>query len=70
MIFWLHHRSAEPSVTSVDCYWKSSKLSKVGKSLKFITPKDLAKNENEQPTVSGNFFIEATEVAKRVECRG
>lgn len=30
-LLWLHRRSSESSVTSQECYWKASKLSKVGK---------------------------------------
>lgn len=38
---WLHRRSEDPPSTSVDCYWKKSKLSSVGTSLKFIKGKDM-----------------------------
>lgn len=41
-LFWLHRRSEEPSVTSVECYWKASKLSKVGTVEKFLSAKDMA----------------------------
>ncbi|XP_022900417.1 uncharacterized protein [Onthophagus taurus] len=41
VLMWLHRRSEEPSVTSVDCYWKAPKLAKVGKSLKNITVQEM-----------------------------
>lgn len=46
-LMWIHRRSEEPSCTSVECYWRKSKLSKVGSTLKFITAKNLAK-ENQR----------------------
>ncbi|GBP30230.1 hypothetical protein EVAR_94539_1 [Eumeta japonica] len=33
-LMWLHRRSEEPSCTYVECYWRKSKLSKVGTNLK------------------------------------
>ncbi|GBP75135.1 hypothetical protein EVAR_42378_1 [Eumeta japonica] len=42
-IMWVHRRSKEPSCTSVECYWKKSRLSKVGTTLKFVTSKELSK---------------------------
>lgn len=38
---WLHRRSEEPSRTSIECYWKKSKLSAVGTSIKFIKAKEI-----------------------------
>lgn len=35
-MFWIHRRSEEPSVTSKECYWKRSALSKVGSSDDFL----------------------------------
>ncbi|KAJ8916441.1 hypothetical protein NQ315_014654 [Exocentrus adspersus] len=49
-LFWLHRRSEEPSVTSKECYWKASKLSKVGSSDKFMT---LHKITGKQPPLLG-----------------
>ncbi|XP_075986122.1 uncharacterized protein LOC142983144 [Anticarsia gemmatalis] len=40
-LVWVHRRSEDPPSTSVDCYWKKSKLSSVGTSLKFIKAKDI-----------------------------
>lgn len=42
-LMWVHRRSEEPSCTSVECYWKKSKLSRVGSTLKYMTAKDLSK---------------------------
>lgn len=36
-LMWLHRRSEEPSPTETTCYWKRSKMSKIGTALKFIT---------------------------------
>ncbi|CAG9761284.1 unnamed protein product [Ceutorhynchus assimilis] len=41
-LLWLHRRSEEPSVTSVECYWKKSKLAKgveVNQSIANLTKK-------------------------------
>lgn len=38
---WVHRRSEDPSVTSVECYWRRSELSSVGTSLKFKTVEDM-----------------------------
>lgn len=50
-LMWVHRRSEEPSCTSVECYWKKSKLSRVGSSLKYITAKELSKGN---PVLPGN----------------
>lgn len=44
-IMWVHRRSEEPSCTSVECYWKKSRLAKVGTTLKFVTAKELSKGD-------------------------
>ncbi|CAH1228177.1 unnamed protein product [Diabrotica balteata] len=41
-IMWVHRRSEKPSCTSVECYWKKSRLAKVGTSLNCITSKELS----------------------------
>ncbi|XP_060807339.1 uncharacterized protein LOC132903320 isoform X2 [Amyelois transitella] len=38
---WLHRRSEDLSTTSIECYWKKSKLSSVGTSQKIIKAKDM-----------------------------
>lgn len=38
---WLHRRSEDAPSTSIECYWKKSKLSSVGTSLKLIKAKDI-----------------------------
>ncbi|XP_046971064.1 uncharacterized protein LOC124538106 [Vanessa cardui] len=50
-LMWIHRRSEEPSCTSIECYWKKSKLSRVGSSLKYITAKELSKGN---PVFPGN----------------
>ncbi|XP_037977958.2 uncharacterized protein LOC119691090 isoform X1 [Plutella xylostella] len=49
---WLHRRSEDPPSTSVDCYWKKSKLSSVGTSLKFIKAKDICNAPKKPKLVS------------------
>ncbi|KAF9808195.1 hypothetical protein SFRURICE_017347 [Spodoptera frugiperda] len=46
---WVHRRSEEPPSTSIECYWKKSKLSSVGTSLKFIKAKDMCDIPKKQP---------------------
>lgn len=41
LLMWLYRRSEEPSTASVKCYWKTSKLSGVGTTLKMIKAKDV-----------------------------
>lgn len=43
---YLHRKSEESSVTSVDCYWKKPKLSGIGTSIKFMNTKDLFPPKN------------------------
>ncbi|CAH2103319.1 unnamed protein product [Euphydryas editha] len=60
---WLHRRSEEPSCTQIECYWKKSKLSKVGTTLKFITSKELAKGQastSSDASVFEKFVEQAT----------
>lgn len=44
-LMWMHRRREEPSCTSVECYWKKSKLVQVGTTIKFIKAKELSKNQ-------------------------
>ncbi|XP_045542722.1 uncharacterized protein LOC106710540 [Papilio machaon] len=59
-LMWVHRRSEEPSCTSVECYWRKSKLSGVGTTLKYITSKQLSNGKPSLPSNSGVFtkFIE------------
>ncbi|KAF5280212.1 hypothetical protein FQA39_LY05346 [Lamprigera yunnana] len=41
-LMWIHRRSEEPPCTAAACYWKKSKLSRVGSSLKYMTAKELS----------------------------
>lgn len=45
-LMWTHRRSEEPSCTATECYWKKSKLSKVGTTLKFIKIKDMVNSNS------------------------
>ncbi|XP_049880299.1 uncharacterized protein LOC126376795 [Pectinophora gossypiella] len=53
-LFWVHRRSEEPSCTSTECYWKKSKLSRVGSTLKSITTKQLSKSS---PLLPANNIV-------------
>ncbi|CAH2016451.1 unnamed protein product [Acanthoscelides obtectus] len=44
LIFWLLRHSTEPSVTSVECYWRKQILAKLGSSLKAAKLNELFKN--------------------------
>lgn len=64
---WLHRRSEDPPSTSIDCYWKKSRLSSVGTSLKFIKCKDLGKqNLPELQQNDGNFLTSVVDVSREV----
>lgn len=43
-LMWTHRRSEEPSCTANVCYWKNSKLSKVGSTLKYMRIKEMGKS--------------------------
>ncbi|KAH9627674.1 hypothetical protein HF086_016828 [Spodoptera exigua] len=45
-LMWVHRRSEEPACTSTECYWKKSKLAKVGTTLKFTTVKQMKGNSS------------------------
>ncbi|XP_023951326.2 uncharacterized protein LOC112055440 [Bicyclus anynana] len=69
-LMWIHRRSEEPACTSVTCYWKKSKLSSVGSSLKYMTAKELA---NGVPTLTSknsvyNKFLEIGKKNKLKDC--
>ncbi|XP_013194034.2 uncharacterized protein LOC106137691 [Amyelois transitella] len=56
LLMWVHHRSEEPSCTEVQCYWKKSKLSRVGTAIKYITVKNLA-NSNGSSIIPSNSTV-------------
>ncbi|XP_046971058.1 uncharacterized protein LOC124538099 [Vanessa cardui] len=69
-LMWIHRRSEEPSCTSIECYWKKSKLSRVGSSLKYITAKELSKGN---PVFPGNSsalkkFLQEAKKRKVADC--
>lgn len=60
-LMWVHRRSEEPSCISIACYWKKSKLSRVGSTLKYITAKELSKGSPSLPSnteVFEEFLVE------------
>ncbi|RVE41280.1 hypothetical protein evm_014071 [Chilo suppressalis] len=69
-LMWVHRRGEEPSCTAVECYWKKSKLSRVGSSLKYMTAKDLSKGSSLLPPNSSVFnkFLEEARKRKIEDC--
>lgn len=53
---WVHRESEKPPSTSVECYWRKPKLSKVGSSIKFITTSDFGVRSVE--VQDGQSFVE------------
>ncbi|CAG4963207.1 unnamed protein product [Colias eurytheme] len=70
LLMWIHRRSEEPSCTEVQCYWKKSRLSRVGTTLKYLSAKDLSKGS---PMMSLNAtvlekFLEEGKKRKQDNC--
>ncbi|XP_047529697.1 uncharacterized protein LOC125065885 [Vanessa atalanta] len=59
-LMWLHRRSEEPSTTATKCYWKKSKLSGIGTTLKMIKAKDFGTSGITLHSVgqNGNIFFD------------
>jgi len=67
---YLHRKSEESSVTSVDCYWKKPKLSGIGTSIKFMNTKDLfppknLKNQTTNKVIVKKFFEDVIELGRK-----
>lgn len=70
-LLWLHRRSEEPSVTSVECYWKVSILSKVGSTEKWMSLKNLSKTQIPPlPQVPAGLFEEILIEGRKRKCQG
>ncbi|KAJ0169999.1 hypothetical protein K1T71_014605 [Dendrolimus kikuchii] len=70
-LMWVHRRSEEPACTSIECYWKKSKQSQVGTSLKYVTAKTMFKSS--QPSLPSNSnvlrkFLEEGQKMKLQDC--
>ncbi|CAG9765926.1 unnamed protein product [Ceutorhynchus assimilis] len=66
-LLWLHRRSEEPSVTSVECYWKKSKLAKgveVNQSIANLTKKKTPILPN---TIDPDFLKQVVEACSQSE---
>lgn len=67
-LMWIHRRSEDPAPTSVECYWKKSKLSSVGSTLKFVKSSDIfpVKNNNSRTNMdfSASFLSDVVEHGK------
>jgi hypothetical protein len=68
---WLHRESEKKSVTEVKAYWKKSKLSRVGNTIKFVEAKSLCSRQKKKSrfsstqerkkTPANSFYREAVE---------
>ncbi|CAM1317993.1 Uncharacterised protein g6861 [Pycnogonum litorale] len=67
LILWLHRRSEEPAPTQVACYWKTSKLSKVGSTIKFIKLAGI-KSKGQQPPQNDNYEQFLSDVLSNSKC--
>lgn len=68
LLGWLYRKSESQGVTEIECYWKKSRLSKVGTTLKWIEASSLTRaskdNEESRPrkkTPTGSFLKEVME---------
>lgn len=71
VLAWLHRKSEDKGVTEIKAYWKRSKLSRVGTTLKYIeakslAPKYLSQSKNNQQmhfkkSPEGSFLKEVCE---------
>ncbi|XP_037294959.1 uncharacterized protein LOC119189459 [Manduca sexta] len=57
-LMWAHRRSEEPPCTSIKCYWKKSKLAKVGSTLKYTTIKEMKGNSSSTCKEFGDVVLE------------
>ncbi|GBL96060.1 hypothetical protein AVEN_104305-1 [Araneus ventricosus] len=69
LITWLHRQSEEQAITSVSCYWKTSRLSAVGEAEKFIKAKNLVKNDIQPLPPSYGSFLNKIAQKSRSEAR-
>jgi hypothetical protein len=59
LLGWMHRRFEDKTPTEKACYWKKSKLSNVGKTIKFILVKDLGRKSKEKKKIG---------VRRRISC--
>lgn len=55
-LMWVHRRNEDKSPTDVACYWKKPAMAGIGSSIKFITAKELSK-ENQSVTLPNNETV-------------
>ncbi|XP_050671060.1 uncharacterized protein LOC126969572 isoform X1 [Leptidea sinapis] len=69
-LMWVHRRSEDPSCTSIECYWRKSKLSRVGSTLKYITATELSKGSPSLPSDTEVFekFVEEGKRRRLTDC--
>lgn len=68
LLYWLYRKTENPSVTEVESYWKKSKLSRVGTTLKYIEASSMTSSRRRTPynrprkeTPPGSFLKEVIE---------
>jgi hypothetical protein len=65
LLGWMHRRFEDQTPTEKACYWKKSKLSNVGKTIKFILVKDLEVNQRRKNRCKKKNKLSAETIQKR-----
>ncbi|KAJ8910529.1 hypothetical protein NQ315_013492 [Exocentrus adspersus] len=72
-LMWVHRRSEEPSVTSQDCYWRKSALSKSVKETKIMDLQALTaltfKEDNNSITTADDFIEFMKHTMTDIDCQ-
>ncbi|KAJ8673163.1 hypothetical protein QAD02_004425 [Eretmocerus hayati] len=67
-LFWVHRRTESPSPTETECYWRRSKLSSIGSSMKYICAREIWKPNSESQALTlpddSNFLRSVIHEAK------
>ncbi|XP_039302545.1 uncharacterized protein LOC105203324 [Solenopsis invicta] len=76
VVMWVHRRSEDPAPTEIACYWKKSRLSGVGTTLKYVEVKDLGiqkvhKLKRTSIPDNSTFLHDVLELAesKQIDCQ-
>ncbi|KAJ8671956.1 hypothetical protein QAD02_003215 [Eretmocerus hayati] len=51
-LFWVHRRTESPSPTETECYWRRSKLSSIGSSMKYTCAREIWKPNSESQALT------------------
>lgn len=65
LLGWMHRRTEEKTPTEKECYWKKSKLSRVGTTVEFILAKELGLNARERLRKKKQFNINTVPTVKK-----